>query len=460
MRKVTSAVKLLFTITAILLIQTSCKKDLRNGSEKPEDLPLPGTTISGHLKQTKTFSSEVATRWLNMQLDLLRVPMAQGVGSQAADRCLAYCGIALYESVVAGMPAYQSLYGQLNQFPEMPATQPGLSYHWAAAANAALAYMNRNLFPAASSANIILINDLENELEAEYATQVNSATLQRSIDHGRLVAQAVFNWAQTDGTLSMPAPGSYTIPVGAGLWEKTPPNFAGPVTPFLGMRRQLVPGSEVGSSPVLPPAYSTDPASAFYAMAKDVYDRSQALTSEQTALALYSRDAPGYPGGGSLVPILSQVIQTSGCGLDMAALAYAKLGIGIFDASTLVFIQKYTTNLVRPITYIRNVMGYTTWSPLFPTPGHPEFPAAHANSGGVISAMLTSVFGENFSLTLDYYNYLGLPARTYHSLDAIGMDMGNSRVYGGIHYQHSVDQGFFMGKKISENILAKLNFKK
>jgi hypothetical protein len=362
--------------------------------------------------------------------------------------------------VVPGMPAYQSLSGQLNQFTQMPPTGPGVAYHWAAAANAALAFMNRSLFPAASSANIILINNLENELQAEYATEVNAATLQRSVEYGRAVAQAVFNWAQTDGTLSMPAPTTYVIPTGPGLWEKTPPNFAGPVNAFLGMRRQMVPGSEVGSAPVLPPAYSTNPASAFYAMVKDVYDRSQVLTPEQTALALYSRDAPGYPGGGSLVAILSQVIQASGCSLDVAALAYAKLGIGAFDAGTLVFVQKYTTNLVRPITYIRNVMGHTTWSPLFATPGHPEFPAAHANSGGVLSAMLKSVFGENFSFTIDYYNYLGLPARIYHSLDELGTDMGNSRVYGGIHYQHSVDQGLFMGKKISANILAQLKFLK
>lgn len=75
------------------------------------------TSLQGHLKQTKTFSSDVIIRWLNMQLDMLRVPLAPGTGTQGADRCQAYCGIAAYEAVVRGMPAYQSLANQLTDFP-------------------------------------------------------------------------------------------------------------------------------------------------------------------------------------------------------------------------------------------------------------------------------------------------------------------------------------------------------
>ena len=32
-------------------------------------------------------------------------------------RYMAYCGVALYESVVPGMPGYQTLYGQLINMP-------------------------------------------------------------------------------------------------------------------------------------------------------------------------------------------------------------------------------------------------------------------------------------------------------------------------------------------------------
>ena len=79
---------------------------------------------------------------------MLRIPLPPGTGAQSTDRCQAYCGIAAYEAVVNGMPAYQSLEHQLTDFPEMPKTEPGKAYHWAASANAALAEMNRRLFPA------------------------------------------------------------------------------------------------------------------------------------------------------------------------------------------------------------------------------------------------------------------------------------------------------------------------
>src|SRR4030095_13324260 len=105
----------------------------------------------GHLQQTKTFSSEVVIKWLNLDQDLLRLPLPTGTAVQGGERILAYSGIGLYEAVVNGMPAYQSLYGQLTNFPTMPYTEPGKAYHWAAAANAALAQETRYLFDTAST---------------------------------------------------------------------------------------------------------------------------------------------------------------------------------------------------------------------------------------------------------------------------------------------------------------------
>ena len=453
--------KKLSLAAVLLLFLFSCQKETKQ-IPSPEEITTASNNKKehGHLQQTKTFSSDVVVRWLNMQLEMLRVPMPTGVAAPEANRAIAYCGIALYEAVEPGMPAYQTLSGQLNALPAIPSTRTGIAYHWAASANAALAYMNRHLFPLASATNQTAMNSLEAELQNVYANETDDSTLQRSIDFGRAVAEIIFNWSQTDGTASLPSPATYILPVGPGLWEKTAPNFAGPVNPFASQRRLLVNGSTDGTDLTPPPSYSTDPSSAFYAMVKDVYDRSQSLTPEQTAMALYHRDAPGYPGGGSLVAMLAQAFQQSNCKLDAAALAYAKLGLGTYDAIMIGFVKKYQVNLVRPITYIRNGMGYTTWNALFATPGHPEFPAAHAVNGGVVSAMLTDVLGENFNLTLNHYSYIGLPARHYNSFDELGLEMGNSRPFGGIHYQASCDKGFWLGKKVSQNILSRVKFLK
>src|SRR6185503_9031401 len=226
----------------ILFAIVSCQKDVKHfSSPEQQNQNGPATKSNGenehgHLQQTKTFSSEVVVSWINMQLQMQKVPLPAGTAGQANDRCQAYCGIALYESVVPGMPAYQSLSGQLTDFLGMPSTEPGKAYHWAESANAALAEMNRRLFPATSAANKTAIDNLENSFKATYATEVDAATLERSRVFGKEVATRVFTWAATDGsvvtdTYVLPV-GSGLPPAGTGLWVPTSLPPAAIVNPF------------------------------------------------------------------------------------------------------------------------------------------------------------------------------------------------------------------------------------
>src|SRR6476469_4754788 len=98
----------------------SCKKETQPKDQQEEIATSANNCGNGHLKQTKTFSSDVVVQWLHLDLDLLRLPLPAGTTVQGGERILAYSGIALYESVVNGMPAYQSLTGQLTDFPSMP----------------------------------------------------------------------------------------------------------------------------------------------------------------------------------------------------------------------------------------------------------------------------------------------------------------------------------------------------
>src|SRR5260221_4417305 len=201
------ASKWLLTIIIVVFSFSACQKQIDQPARQEEIASAANNNKEqGHLQQTKTFSSDVVVRWLNMQLDMLRVPLAAGTGTQAANRAMAYCGIATYEAVVPGMPAYQTLAGQLNDFPAMPAVEPGKEYHWAASANAALAEMNRRLFPTTSLANQKNIIIIEDSLQAIYAGEVNDSTLHRSIEFGKEVARRVFAWANTDGSNNVNGP--------------------------------------------------------------------------------------------------------------------------------------------------------------------------------------------------------------------------------------------------------------
>lgn len=443
----------LITVAVAVILLAGCKKDFQSNEQTKKQLAA-ANGLQGHLQQTKTFSGEVATKWMDMQLRLMRT--AVGIPNVAFARPFVYSGIALYESVVAGMPAYQSIAGQLDGLSGLPQTNPGQAYHWACVANAALASINRQLFPATSDANKTSIDSLENALNAQYAGETDNEIINRSVIFGKAVAQKVFEWSQTDGYAHVNDP--FTPPTGPGMW--VPPSLPLPAgsTPYWKNMRLMVSGSGDNAQPGAPTPYSEDPSSDFYKMVKQVYDASQNLTQEQKDMALYWRDVPGVTTPGHYLSILKQVLENEGAALDKAAYSYALCSIVVYDAAISCWTTKYQYTLVRPITYIRNVMGHSTWSPLLATPAHPEYSSAHAVLSAANADALTSIFGDNHSFTDHTYDYLGFPSRSFNSFRDIGIDAGNSRLYAGIHYQPSINAGLEQGRKVSQNIISKLKF--
>ncbi len=84
----------------------SCEKEMESDQQLKTDPSVNALKGTGHLKQTKTFSSEVAFKWMNMQLRLVRLNPTP-LGGTPSHRYFCYGGVALYESVVPGMPAYK-----------------------------------------------------------------------------------------------------------------------------------------------------------------------------------------------------------------------------------------------------------------------------------------------------------------------------------------------------------------
>ena len=460
-----------FSLITVVLVALlfSCQKNIDKPATREEIQTSAATDNErGHLEQTKTFSADVVIRWLNLDLDMLRLPLPAGTSVQGGDRILAYSGIALYETVVNGMPAYQSLNGQLTEFPTMPSTQPGKAYHWAAAANAALADITRYLFSATSVANKQKITDLENELNAVYATEVDASVINRSVDYGKEVAGKVATWANTDGWQLNSNPYTPPSPTLEQPWLWVPTATSAPIGPYTGDRRLLVAGSDNGAAIAPFPTFSKTPGSEFYEMAIDVYNKSQSLTAEQRHLALYFRDGgeAGYYGGsGHYIAMLPQIFSNSGVSLDIAALTIVKSGIATSDASVIGFKAKYTFNLLRPITYIRSLPDLSAWTPLFATPNHPEFPSAHSFNAGAFLEALANVFGDNFEFTDNTYHNMNtslgtLHALTFQSFTELKNAVGESRVYGGIHYGPSCTKGVQLGEKVADNVLNTLRFLK
>ena len=413
------------------LLATACQKDDETTA------PPPSAPV---------YSGEVVSSWLTLQLKLaLTAPGGPG----AAPRRYAYSSIALYEAAVPGLAGYQSIAPQLNGLGVLPASATNMAYYWPACANAAAAAMSRNLYPTTSTANKATIDSLEAATAASYKDQP-ADVLARSAAFGQQVAAAVFAWSKTDGSDDATP---YTPPVGVGLWVPTPPAFAPAVLTNWSRCRLLVLNSDAGADQGPPTPYSTNPTSAYYAQAKEVYDIGQGLTAEQRTIALFWNTNSWHN-------VLRQVLATQKPSLDAAAAAFAQVSIAMSDAQVSLFKSKYLYNAVRPITYIRTVMGQPGWNALIPTPPHPEYPAGHSVTSGAAAEALTLAFGPKYQYTDKPYNVAGVVPRPFNSFDEAATEAGTSRVYGGIHYRKTTEVSLLQGKKIAQNIADKLKFKK
>ena len=430
----------LLPLLLLLQIFVSCNKS-------EETVNIKG----GH--QPFTYSADVIDKWMTMQIRLMR--NATGIPNHGFSRHFAYSGLVALEALRPGFPLQAKWSAKWNGLQGLPIADHSKEYYYPANVNAALAAINRAMFPNATSIDKQAIDSLETALHQSFPASVSSGQISKSVNFGKAVATAVFNWAETDGYKSANNP--YTIPTGDGKWKPTFPAFANPATPYWGNNRPIIHNSTVNTQVEAPISYSADPHSAFYQMVKQVYTVSQYLTDDQKAMAMFWRDVPGVSSPGHWLSILQQTIRKDNSTLDKAALAYALTGISINDALIACFKVKYQYSLVRPVTYIREVMGHSNWAPYLGTPAHPEYLSAHSSLSAAAAVVLEKIFGRFDSFTDHTYDYLGMAPRQYESFTAIGAEAGLSRLYAGIHYQASIDAGTWQGRKVADNIFDQRN---
>ena len=426
-------------VTAITMLTfISCKKNVE---------------FDGHPRQAFGYSPDVLDKWMSMQIRLMR--NATGIPNQAFSRHFAYSGITAIESLAPGLPAHSSWTRKWNGLTGLPEFSHKTRYYFPANVNAAMATINRLMFPNASAPDKSSIDSLENALTQEFLLTEKQTIIDASAQFGKAVAGAIFAWSQTDNSNNASLP--YTPPPGPGLWIPTPPAFAAALTPYWGNNRTVVKNSIINTQAPPPISYSAQPNSPFYNMVKEVYDASFTLTDEQKAMALFWRDVPGVTSPGHWLCILQQVVRQTKSSLDKAAIGYALTGAVINDGLITCLKTKYQYNLIRPVSYVRDVFGNTTWLPFLTTPAHPEYPSAHSSASAGAAEMLEQLFGNIGSFTDHTYDYLGFAPRTFPSFTAIAVEAGNSRLYAGIHYKPSIDAGLVLGKKVTTNIFAKGN---
>ena len=99
-----------------------------------------------------------------------------------------------------------------------------------------------------------------------------------------------------------------------------------------------------------------------------------------------------------------------------------------------------------------------TWTP-FLTVNHPEYPSGHAFYSGAVLEAVARYFGTSrISWTLSG-NKAAVPQlvqteRTYPNLAAINREVANARVWAGLHWRHSMQDGEQIGHAVADRVFA------
>jgi hypothetical protein len=132
------------------------------------------------------------------------------------------------------------------------------------------------------------------------------------------------------------------------------------------------------------------------------------------------------------------------------------------DSVTACMNAKYHFAFWRPYTAIHDAdtdgnpatVLDSTWVPLAVTPGHPEYPANHGCITEAVMDTLAAFFGTD-EIPFSVNSVVTGTIHTFDSFDDVVAEVDHARIYGGMHYRHSVKEGNRLGRKVAEHILKR-----
>jgi YD repeat-containing protein len=320
-----------------------------------------------------------------------------------------------------------------------------------AAAAAAAARILSKLYPSQQA----LINAA---LTRTLNTITDGAGKTAGIELGNTVADQIFALRSKDGARTqVPYQNSTEI----GKWQPSLPNFGGAlypqwpqVTPFA-----LDSGSQFRPNG-LPTLNSAEYTAAFNEVSQLGARNSSTRTADQTQIAQFWSD-----GSGTMTPVghWNEIAETAasikGTNIIETARLFAQLDVALADAGIAAWDSKYTYNAWRPITAIRdaaldgnvNTTADPNWQPLIDTPPFPEYVSGHSTFSAAAAAVLGKTFGDSFQFQSGSVTLPGT-SRSFTSFTGAAAEAGQSRIYGGIHFQFSNRDGLTLGKQIGDYV--------
>ena len=379
-------------------------------------------------------SANVVLEWNQLALDAIR---ATGMNPLLASRAMAITQAAVYDSVNAIDRSYAPYFADVH-------ASRGASLE-AAAAQAAHDTLAA-LFPSQMSI-------FDTKLAADLVG-ISPGRARQGAEVGHDVAQQILAWRSTDGSGAVVP---YTPGTNPGDWQPTPPAFLAPlgvqwpdVTPF---------AMTVGSQFLPPPPPALDSGEYLTAFDEVVNFGGNGTTTpterdaDQTEIARFWADGAGTSYAfGHWNEIAQGVSVERDLDLVTEARLFALLNIATADAVIVAWDAKYEYNFWRPITAIRATSD-PAWTPLLGTPNFPSHTSGHSTVSSAAATVLTGLFGPDYSFTVGSEGLAGV-TRSFASFDLAAAEAGQSRIYGGIHFQFENQGGLASGHDLGQFVVG------
>ncbi len=384
-----------------------------------------------------------------------------------ASRIYAYSNIAAYEGIRFMDSTKVSLTPQLNGGEKLSLPETGKSYYYPLVSSIAFFNVGKNLV-----FNYEKVDQLENQILKDIQTiGIDKEIYNNSVTYGEKLAQEILLWASKDGYLERTALPRYSVSEDPGLWRPTPPDYMDAIEPNWNTLRPFMLESANQFDPGLPTSFDTSEDSQFYQEAIEVYTTVKDLDSTQFEIAKFWDCNPNISHtnghvmyfqqqispGGHWMHIAAQILDEKKAPQIKAAATLAHLGIAIADAFISCWDQKYSSNLIRPQTYINKYIDQD-WNPVLQTPAFPEHTSGHSVASAAAATVLTHIFGDHYSFVDATEVPYGLPPRSFNSFNAAAQEAAISRLYGGIHYRPAIELGVMQGKAVGNYTIKNLNF--
>ena len=393
-----------------------------------------------------------------------KVMMHDVVNPPAACRYYAYGTLGAYAIVAQHNKAIPAAEIFIKHFTPV-VIHPTTNYDYRIAALYCILETGKLMLPS----GYMIEDDEEDFIKKLKAANVSQSTLDESIAVAKDVTAQIILFSKQDNYNKLSTRVRYTPVKGDGYWYPTPPGYFDPVEPNWKTIRPLMLDSCNEFVPAPPTAYSKDSSSAFYALAKEVYDYGAHPTKEEVAIASFwdcnpfAIETSGHMAigfkkispGGHWMSIGCLAAQKAKLSFDNAIALETYLACTLMDAFISSWDEKYRTNRIRPETYIVRYID-NKWTPLLQTPPFPEYTSGHSVISTAAAGVLSYLLGDHFTFTDDTEEIFELPARTFSSFKQAADEAAVSRIYGGIHFRDSVEKGQVQGKSIGDFVVELL----